>query len=105
MLTAATNGHGRTHGVSSPAKKRADVSLSCMTVARSRGERTILFGGSGFLGPYILERCPDMVSVGRSAPPTATRHVHVDSLADLSVLDELDFDRVVFIIGNTDHHA
>jgi nucleoside-diphosphate-sugar epimerase len=66
---------------------------------------TILFGGSGFLGPYILGRCPEMISVGRSSPPTANRHVHVDSLDDLSVLDELDFDKVVFIIGNTDHHA
>jgi nucleoside-diphosphate-sugar epimerase len=66
---------------------------------------TILFGGSGFLGPYILGRCPEMISVGRSAPPTENRHVHVDSLSDLSVLDELDFDKVVFIIGNTDHHA
>jgi nucleoside-diphosphate-sugar epimerase len=69
------------------------------------GAGTILFGGSGFLGPYILGRCPEMVSVGRSAPPTANRHVHVDSLADLSVLDKLEFDKVVFIIGNTDHHA
>jgi UDP-glucose 4-epimerase len=68
-------------------------------------EGTILFGGSGFLGPYILDRCPDMVSVGRTAPPTANRHVHVDSLADLSVLDELTFNKVVFIVGNTDHHA
>ncbi len=73
--------------------------------AGSTGEGTILFGGSGFLGPYILEQCPAMVSVGRSPPPTANRHVHVDSLADLSALDGLDFDKVVFIIGNTDHHA
>lgn len=68
------------------------------------GERTILFGGSGFLGPYILERCPGMISVGRSAPPTDNPHVHVDSLADLGALDDVDFDRVIYIIGNTDHH-
>ncbi len=68
------------------------------------GRRTILFGGSGFLGPYILERCPEMISVGRRPPPTQNRHVQVDSLADLGALDDVDFDRVIYIIGNTDHH-
>jgi len=69
------------------------------------GERTILFGGSGFLGPYILENYPNMISVGRHAAPTRNRHVHVDSLADLRALDDVAFDKVIFIIGNTDHHA
>jgi nucleoside-diphosphate-sugar epimerase len=69
------------------------------------GKGAILFGGSGFLGPYILGKCPEMVSVGRTAPPTANRHIHVDSLADLSALERETFDKVVFIIGNTDHHA
>jgi UDP-glucose 4-epimerase len=45
-----------------------------------------------------------MISVGRSEPPTENRHVHVESLNDLRALDDLDFDRVVYIIGNTDHH-
>lgn len=72
---------------------------------RLTGERTILFGGSGFLGPYILEKLPDTISVGRTAPPTKNRHLHVDSLADLRVLDDIEFDKVVYIIGNTDHHA
>lgn len=71
----------------------------------SHGEGTILFGGSGFLGPHILERCPEMISVGRTPPPTANRHVQVDSLADLGALAELDFDSVIYIIGFTDHHA
>ena len=71
----------------------------------SGGERTILFGGSGFLGPYILSRQPAMISVGRMPPATENRHVHVDSLADLGVLRNLEFDKVVYIIGNTDHHA
>jgi nucleoside-diphosphate-sugar epimerase len=66
---------------------------------------TILFGGSGFLGPYILENHPDIVSVGRTAPPTRNRHIHVDSLADLSALRDVPFDKVIFIVGNTDHHA
>jgi UDP-glucose 4-epimerase len=70
-----------------------------------RGERTILFGGSGFLGPYILERCPEMISVGRRPPATSNAHVQVASLDDLRALADVDFDRVVYIIGNTDHHA
>lgn len=68
------------------------------------GERTILFGGSGFLGPYILERCPEMISVGRTPPQTDNRHVPVANLKDLAALRDVDFDRVVYIIGNTDHH-
>lgn len=69
-----------------------------------RGAGTILFGGSGFLGPYLLERCPAMISVGRTVPVTANRHISVPSLEDLSALDDIEFDKVIFIIGNTDHH-
>jgi nucleoside-diphosphate-sugar epimerase len=68
------------------------------------GRGTILFGGSGFLGPYVLERCPQMISVGRTPPMTANHHIQVDDLADLSALDGLEFDKVIFIVGNTDHH-
>ena len=70
----------------------------------SIGKSTILFGGSGFLGPYILENYPDIVSVGRTAPPTANRHIQVDSLGDLSSLRGEKFDNVIYIIGNTDHY-
>jgi nucleoside-diphosphate-sugar epimerase len=70
-----------------------------------RGEGTILFGGSGFLGPYILESHPEMVSVGRSRPPTANRHVPIVSLDDLDALADVDFDKVIYIVGNTDHHT
>jgi hypothetical protein len=45
-----------------------------------------------------------MISVARNPPPTANRHIHVDSLADLSVLNEVEFARVICIIGTTDHH-
>ena len=68
------------------------------------GKGTILFGGSGFLGPYILENYPDVISVGRTPPPTANRHIQVDSLADLGVLSDEKFDNVIFIIGNSDHY-
>jgi nucleoside-diphosphate-sugar epimerase len=66
---------------------------------------TILFGGSGFLGPYILQRDPSIVSVGRRRPQVPARHVHVPDLKDLRALDDLEFDTVIFIVGNTDHHA
>jgi UDP-glucose 4-epimerase len=71
---------------------------------RNTGKDTILFGGSGFLGPYILENYPDIISVGRTPPTTANRHIQVDSLADLSVLGGEKFDKVIYIIGNTNHY-
>ncbi|HUG37738.1 MAG TPA: hypothetical protein VML54_12345, partial [Candidatus Limnocylindrales bacterium] len=72
--------------------------------SRSSGAGTILFGGSGFLGPFILGRAPDMISVGRRPPSTPNRHVTVASLADLGALRDVPFDRVIFIVGHTDHH-
>jgi nucleoside-diphosphate-sugar epimerase len=71
---------------------------------RPSGEGTLVFGGSGFLAPYILERCPQAISVGRTPPPTANRHIHVETLADLDALRDVAFDKVIYIIGNTDHH-
>lgn len=71
----------------------------------SLGKGTILFGGSGFLGPYILERCPEMISVGRHPPPTANRHLAIPGLEDLGVLRDIEFDKVIYIIGNTDHYS
>lgn len=68
------------------------------------GGGTILFGGSGFLGPYILRHYPAIISVGRTAPPTANRHIHVDSLANLHALRDVKFDSVIYIVGNTDHY-
>lgn len=68
--------------------------------------KTILFGGSGFLGPIILEQYPDIISVGRSAPPdyVGNRHIPIKDLDDLSVLDSIDFDKVIFLVGNSNHH-
>ena len=65
---------------------------------------TILFGGSGFLGPHILSLDPAMISVGRTPPPTPNRHIPIESLANLDALRDVGFDKVVYIIGNTDHH-
>jgi len=68
--------------------------------------KTILFGGSGFLGPIILEKYPDIISVGRTAPPSyiKNKHIQLDNLDDLSGLDDLDFDKVIFLIGSSNHH-
>ena len=68
------------------------------------GAGTILFGGSGFLGPYILRENPAMISVGRTPPPTSNRHIQVASLENLDALRQVAFDKVIYIIGNTDHY-
>ena len=65
---------------------------------------TLLFGGSGFLGPYILNLEPSIISVGRTPPPTGNCHIPIPSLANLDALSDVKFDTVIYIIGNTDHH-
>ena len=67
-------------------------------------KKTILFGGSGFMGPHILAKDPDIISVGRTKPPTwvKNKHVHLE-LDDLSPLDNIEFDKVIFLIGNSQH--
>ena len=68
--------------------------------------KTVLFGASGFLGPIILERYPDIISVGRTSPPDyiRSRHIPLPTLDDLHILDALDIDKVIFLIGSSDHH-
>src|SRR3989338_5757252 len=69
--------------------------------------KTILFGGSGFLGPIILEKYPDIVSIGRSPlpPHLKNKHVNLSSLDDFTILDSVDFDKVIFLIGSSNHHV
>lgn len=66
----------------------------------------ILFGGSGFLGSVILKKNLDIISVGRTPPISSVKnpHINIKSLDDLSQLDGIDFDRVIFLIGNSNHH-
>jgi nucleoside-diphosphate-sugar epimerase len=68
--------------------------------------KTILLGGSGFLGPIILEKYPDIISVGRTPPPSYinNRHVPIESLEDLRALDSIEFDKVIFLVGSSNHH-
>lgn len=42
--------------------------------------------------------------MGRRRPSAPNRHISIDSLADLSVLRDIPFDRVVFAVGNSNHH-
>ena len=69
--------------------------------------QTVLFGGSGFLGSIILEKYPDIISIGRNPLPTQlkNKHITLSSLDDLTVLDSVDFDKVIFLIGSSNHHV
>ena len=68
--------------------------------------KTILLGSSGFLGPQILSKYPDIISVGRTVPPKTNplEHVPCPSLEDLPrVLDRLEFNKVIMMIGSSNH--
>lgn len=67
-------------------------------------KKTILFGGSGFLGNIFLREYPEIISVGRSNPSTNNTHIHLPNMDDLSILDSIEFDNVIFLIGNSNHH-
>lgn len=68
--------------------------------------KTLLFGGSGFFGPVILSKDKDIISVGRTPPPKhcKNQHIQIKGLDELHKLDELDFDKVIFLIGSSNHH-
>ena len=68
--------------------------------------KTILLGGSGFLGPVILSKNPEIISIGRSPIDSElkNKHYNLKSLDDLSLLDDLDFDKVIFLVGSSNHH-
>ena len=67
---------------------------------------TLLFGGSGFFGPVILEKDSNIISVGRTKPPQEckNKHIHINDLNELNKLDNIDFDKVIFLIGSSNHH-
>ena len=68
--------------------------------------KTILFWGSGFFGPVILKKNPEIISVGRSKPPKdiVNNHINFESLDNLKFLDNIDFNKVIFLIGSSNHH-
>lgn len=69
-------------------------------------KKTILFGGSGFFGPIILKKYPNIISVGRTKPPKGikNKHIHIKNLNYLKKLDKINFDKVIFLIGSSNHH-
>ena len=69
-------------------------------------KNTILFGGSGFFGPIILKKYPNIISVGRTKPPKdlINKHIHITNLNNLKKLDKINFDKVIFLIGSSNHH-
>ena len=69
-------------------------------------KKTILFGGSGFLGPIILKKYPKIISVGRSKPPKElkNKHIHIPNFKHLNKLDKIKFDKVIFLVGSSNHH-
>ena len=68
--------------------------------------KTILLGGSGFLGPVILSKDSEIISIGRSPIDSSlkNKHFNLDNLDNLGILDNLDFDKVIFLIGSSNHH-
>ena len=67
-------------------------------------KKTILFGGSGFLGDIFLRDYPEIISVGRTKPDGDNVHIDLPDMDNLDVLDDLEFDNVIFLVGNSDHH-
>ena len=51
-------------------------------------KKTILFGGSGFFGPIILKKYPNIISVGRTRPPKElkNKHIQINNLNNLTYL-------------------
>jgi len=68
--------------------------------------KTILFGGSGFFGPVILSKNPEIISVGRTLPPKECKnqHIQLDSLDEIEKLNDINFDKVIFLVGSSNHH-
>ena len=69
-------------------------------------KKTLLFGGSGFFGPVILSKNPEIISVGRTKPPKEckNKHIQLNDLKQINILDDLEFDKVIFLIGSSNHH-
>lgn len=69
-------------------------------------KKTILFGGSGFLGHVFLREYPEIISVGRNKPMSDIKntHINIPDMDSLHLLDDIEFDNVIFLIGNSNHH-
>ena len=52
-------------------------------------KKTILFGGSGFLGHVFLRKYPEVISVGRTKPMSDIKNTHIN-IPDMDSLHILD---------------
>jgi nucleoside-diphosphate-sugar epimerase len=68
--------------------------------------QTLLIGGTGFLGPIFLKKDPSIIAAGRSPLPSylSNKNIYLPDLDSLHLLDSVDFDRVIFLVGSSDHH-
>lgn len=66
--------------------------------------KTILIGPTGFLGENFLRLNPKITAVGRHKPyNNVNDFVKIDEYFNFSPLDNLLFDRAIFLIGSSDH--
>lgn len=80
-----------------------------MTTTRgiiNKPNKTILIGPTGFLGTSFLEKDPTIIGVGRNPLPNhlTNKFFYIESDKNFSMLDDLDFQNVIFLIGSSDHH-
>ena len=68
-------------------------------------KKTILIGPTGFLGPSFLKKNEEIIAIGRSKLPPflSNDFIELKENLDFSVLDKVDFDNVIFLIGSSDH--
>jgi len=72
-------------------------------------KKTLLFGGSGFLGHIFLREYPEIISAGRNHPSQSgseikNTHINIPDMDSLHLLDDIEFDNVIFLVGNSNHH-
>ena len=54
-----------------------DYLLLGVSIKKNIMSKTILFGGSGFFGPVILNKDKDIISIGRTPPPKESLNQHI----------------------------
>ena len=66
-------------------------------------KKTLLFGGSGFFGPVILSKNPEIISVGRTLPPKEckNKHIQLNNLDEINKLDKIDLKLILIIKKRT----
>lgn len=69
--------------------------------------KTILIGPTGFLGLSFLESRPEIIACGRNEIPNYLKneYIKLETTDDYSVLNNVDFKNVIFLIGSSDHEV